>query len=493
MKKTLFLVISTFLLLFISCKNNELEIKKTLSVSNDSLVYVIEGGTDSLTITTNTSHWYITSSADWAKVSVNSGVDATKEIKVTVAANSVKELRTAKLIITGDNTDTVFVKITQITKSVNGTDYPDYSDSIPADITGMSSTAKQLAKQMYMGWNVGNSLEVPACETGWGNPVVSQTLIDSVKAAGINTIRIPCAWDSHVSDGATCKISDLWLTRVKQVVDYCYKNNMYVILNIHWDGGWLENNPTYAKQSLVNSKQRAYWEQIATYFKNYDEHLLFAGTNEVHKDYNTPSAENFAVQLSFNQTFVNAVRSCGGKNYYRNLVIQSYNTDIDHAVNKLKIATDVVSNRMFVEVHYYSPWDFCGDSSTSGVSLWGIPYKSFGTISTWGQEDYVRAQFAKMKTNFVDKGYPVILGEYGAMRRSALTGSALTNHLASRAYYMQYVTQQAKTNGMVPCVWDNGFTGSNGMGTFNRGDGSTFDRQLLKALMTGASAGVYPY
>ncbi|MDD4991263.1 MAG: cellulase family glycosylhydrolase [Paludibacter sp.] len=490
MKKALSLAITALLLLFISCKSNEPA--ATLSSTRDSLVYVIEGGTDSITIITNTSHWDIKSTADWATVSVNSGTETVKKIKVTVAANSVKQQRTAKLIITGVNTDSVFVKITQITKSSNGTDYPDYSDSIPADINGMGSTAKQLAKQMYMGWNVGNSLEVPAGETGWGNPMISQTLIDSIKAAGINTIRIPCAWDSHVSDGATCKISANWLTRVKQVVDYCYKNNMYVILNIHWDGGWLENNPTYAKQSLINSKQRAYWEQIATYFKDYDEHLLFAGTNEVHKDYNTPSTENFAVQLSFNQTFVNAVRSCGGKNYYRNLVIQSYNTDIDHAVNKLKIATDVVANKLFVEVHYYSPWDFCGQE-TNGISLWGIPYKSFGTESTWGQEDYVRTQFGKMKTNFVDKGYPVILGEYGVTRRLTLTGTALTNHLAARAYYFQYITQQAKINGMVPCVWDNGGTGNNGMGTFNRADGSAADRQALKALMTGASSGTYPY
>jgi endoglucanase len=267
---------------------------------------------------------------------------------------------------------------------------------------------------------------------------------------------------------------------------------MYVILNIHWDGGWLENNPTYAKQSLVNSKQRAYWEQIATYFKDYDEHLLFAGTNEVHKDYNTPSAENFAVQQSFNQTFVNAVRSCGGKNYYRNLVIQSYNTDIDHAVNKLKIATDVVTNKLFVEVHYYSPWDFCGQE-TNGTNLWGVAYAQYGAISSWGQEDYVRTQFAKMKTNFVDKGYPVILGEYGAMRRSSLTGTTLQHHLDSRAYYMQYVAQQAKNNGMVPFAWDNGGTGNNTMAIFNRGDGSAFDRQTLKAYIAGATAGVYPY
>ena len=147
---------------------------------------------------------------------------------------------------------------------------------------------------------------------------------------------------------------------------------------------------------------------------------------------------------------------------------------------------------MMVEVHYYDPWEFCGNTSSS-VYLWGTSYAQYGSISNWGQEDYVRAQFQKMKTNFVDKGYPVILGEFGAMRRSSLTGSALTNHLASRAYYMQYIAQYAKQYGMVPFIWDNGATGDKGFGIFNRSNGSVFDRQTLNAYITGAVNGKYPF
>jgi endoglucanase len=374
--------------------------------------------------------------------------------------------------------------------------YPDYSDPVPPDATGMDNDAKVIAAKMIAGWNLGNSLEVPEGETAWGNPKTSQALIDGVKAAGINAIRIPCAWDSYIENTGTCKLKASWLARVKEVVDYCYKNEMYVIVNIHWDGGWLENNPTYAKQDSVNAKQKALWEQIAVNFRDYDEHLLFAGTNEVHSS-TTATPENFEVQMSFNQTFVDAVRSTGGRNAYRNLIIQAYSTNIDLGVSNLIVSNDTIPNRLFVEVHYYDPWDFCGlekDASWATVKyLWGTPFAQFGPISTWGQEDYVRSQFGKMKTRFVDQGYPVILGEFGASRRSALTGATLAHHLAARAYYFQYVAQQAKNYGMVPFVWDNGNTGNNGSAMFNRADGSVFDNQALAAYIAGASSGTYPF
>ena len=125
-------------------------------------------------------------------------------------------------------------------------------------------TATEIAGKMKIGWNIGNSLEVPSGETAWGNPKVDQELIDAVSDAGFNTIRIPCAWDSH-ADQTTLEIDINWLERVKEVVDYCYANDMYVIINCHWDGGWLENNVTTAMQESVNEKQHAYCYKITDY------------------------------------------------------------------------------------------------------------------------------------------------------------------------------------------------------------------------------------
>lgn len=447
-----------------------------------------------MTVTMNGSYWMVASDQTWCTVSLSTSYKATTQITITSVTNPVITKRTARLSFVMDDKVTIDVGVIQAGQKNT---YPDYSNPVATDATGMTSTSKVLAAKMFAGWNLGNSLEAPGGETGWGNPVITKRLIDSVKLAGINAVRIPCGWNGHLEDITTCKVATTWLARVKQVVDYCVDNGMYAIINIHWDGGWLQDNPTIAKQFSVNAKQKAIWQQIAVYFRDYDEHLLFAGTNEVNTGSATPVEENFVVQRSFNQTFVDAVRSTGGKNAYRNLLIQAFNTNIDLAVSHLTMPIDTVKNRLMAEVHYYDPWEFAGleaDASWGTVkTLWGTPHGVHGTISTWGQEAWVVEQFTKMKTNFVDKGYPVILGEFGAIRRSSLTGDYLTDHLASRAYYFQYVAQQAKNYGLVPFYWDNGATGNLGFGMFNRSDGSTFDRQALNAYIAGAAAGSYPY
>ena len=420
-------------------------------------------------------------------------ISADKKTQIfTVAENDLDSLREGTITFTSGSM-TEIVSVRQTTKDF----------SIPPDKTGMDSDAKVLAKKMHLGWNLGNTLEAIGGETAWGNPKASKALIDLVKASGFNAVRIPCAWDQYVENQTTYKIKDFWLARVKEVVDYCVENDMYAILNIHWDGGWLENNPTPEKQVEVNKKQKAIWEQIALYFRNYDEKLLFAGTNEVHITSGNPTQANFDVQMSYNQTFVDAVRSTGGKNAYRNLVIQAYNTNIDQAVSYLKVSTDKVPNRLMVEVHYYDPWNFCGlekdESWGKYAALWGTPYEKYavgvlaGRASTWGKEDHVIAQFAKMKTNFVDKGYPVILGEYSATRRSNYTGDALIHHLDSRAYFNQYVTEQAKKHGLVPFYWDNGGIGNLACGIFNRNTIQVYDEKVMEALVQGAAAGIYPF
>lgn len=493
--RQIFLILGViFIGFFTSCAKKDNAKEPSITVDPDSLTVAADGGNYTLNVNMNGSLWEVTSDQTWCTVSVKSSFQTYIQVIVTSASNTTKNERTAKLTFMMDSK--VIVNIT-VKQEGQKELYPDYSNRIAPDATGMTSIAKVLAAKMFAGWNLGNSLEVPLDETYWGNPKVTQTLIDSVKAAGINSIRIPCSWNSHIENAGTCKLEASWLARVKEVVDYCFKNDMYVILNIHWDGGWLENNPTYSKQYAVNAKQKALWEQIAVSFRNYDEHLLFAGTNEVNIGSATPTAENFEVQMSYNQTFVAAVRSTGGKNTYRDLVIQAFNTNIDQAVSNLIISNDSIKDRLLVEIHYYDPWDFCGletDQTWATVKyLWGTDYAQYGPISSWGQESYVLTQFQKMKTNFVDKGYPVILGEYGASRRSALTGSTLEHHLASRAHYYQYVAQQAKNYGMVPFVWDNGYTGNFGSAIFNRSNGSVFDRQTLKAYFTGVSAGSYPF
>ncbi len=442
-----------------------------LSVESNEINISEEGGEININLSLSES-FEVSVNCDWiTKKSLKSLQDST-EVYV-VEANTTYIPREGEITyVLNDITEVVTV--TQ--EGIN--------PSIPQDISGVESNAETLAAKMKVGWNIGNSLEVPGGETGWGNPIVSKTLIDAVKDAGFNSIRIPCAWDSYIVTEENYEVSEAWFERVKEVVDYCIDNDMYAILNIHWDGGWLENNPTYEKQDEVNREQYSLWIQIATYFRDYDEHLLFAGTNEVHVDYGIPSTENIEVQQSFNQTFVDAVRATGGKNTYRNLIIQTYNTDIDFGLEYHKMPEDVIDDRLMLEVHYYSPWEFCGKTDDGYNTQWGAGYTD---VTSYGQEDYLSDKFSKVKEKYVDNGIPVILGEYGAILRTTLTGDAYTKHVESRNYYLKTVTAKAIENGLVPFIWDNGATGNNGFGLFNRSTGAQVHSGSITAIIEGAN------
>lgn len=341
--------------------------------------------------------------------------------------------------------------------------------------------APQVAGGIALGWNLGNTLEAICGETAWGNPAVTQQFINSVKAAGFNAVRIPAAWDCH-ADPSTLTINPAWMARVKEVVDYAYGQGMYVILNIHWDGGWLEEHPLYSHQQAVNQKQRAYWTQIANTFKGYNERLLFAGTNEVRADYGTPTAEHITVQQSYLQTFVDAVRATGGNNASRSLVVQTYNTNSWHGLDYFSLPSDTIAHRLIVEVHHYDPYDFTLNLSGSCL-YWGAPFPAQGSCS-WAQEAYHDDLFSRVKTKWVSQGVPVIIGEYGVATRPNLS-------LESRQYYLEYVNRAAAANGIKTFYWDNGVSPSqsNGFALFNRGTGAISDPGALDAIRRGAGNG----
>lgn len=349
-------------------------------------------------------------------------------------------------------------------------------------------TAQELADKMTIGWNIGNTMEalyeyngeMVAGETAWGNPEITQRLIDSVKAVGFNTIRIPIAWDVHATDAV---IDPDWMARVNEVVDYCYEQDLYVMINIHWDNGWLEENVTPEMQAINNYKQGQYWGQIADQFKNYDEHLMFASANEPH----VADEEEMAVLISYHQTFIDTVRASGGNNAQRSLIIQGPATDIgdtDELMNTLP--EDPAEDRLMIEVHFY-PYQF---SLMEEDADWGNAFYYWGECNhsetdpehnpTWGEEDYVDEMFDLMKVKFVDNGYPVVLGEYGARLRSSLTGDQLDLHVRSREYFMKYVTHSAIRHGMVPVYW------CAGLGElFDRHTGSPLEPGTVDALMAG--------
>jgi endoglucanase len=340
-------------------------------------------------------------------------------------------------------------------------------------------TSLQLSRQMGAGWNLGNSLEATGGETAWGNPQASQVLMDAVRAAGFRTVRIPVSWKQYAN--ARDDIDPLWMSRVTQVVDDARRAGLFVVLNVHWDGGWLQ--PLEAREAVADARLAKFWTQIATHFRDHDDMLLFAGTNEVmvEGDYGTPKPEHLAVQAGFNQVFVDAVRATGGCNASRHLVVQAFNTNIDHAVAFASLPRDAASNRLMMEVHYYDPYDFTINPKGTAWQ-WGASANTPDAVQPWANEAHVDAQFEKMKTRFVDQGVPVILGEFGAMRRA--------EHPGSEAYVLawdRYVAHSAWAHGAVPIYWDAGAPNENhSMGLFDRATVRQVHPEVIRALVDAA-------
>lgn len=258
------------------------------------------------------------------------------------------------------------------------------------------------------------------------------------------------------------------MNRVKEVIDYIVDNDMYAILNIHWDQGWLENDIPNGYNKDVDEQQHAIWTQIATMFRNYDEHLIFAGANEP----NAENADHMETLLRYEQTFVDAVRATGGKNAYRVLVVQGPSTNIDRTYQLMNtMPQDIVENRLAAEVHFYD-WRFGllekdgAESWAKVMYFWGKENRKYATgaysgrWSTDSDEDYVADQMAKMKRKFWDKGIPVIIGEYSVpvklecnLGTEEENAKAYEGYMKSRATFNGCVTREAKASGCVPFYW----------------------------------------
>ncbi|MDO6430302.1 cellulase family glycosylhydrolase [Flavitalea sp. BT771] len=450
------------------CKKNS-DTTPQLNVSASRIDFPDQGADSTVTITCN-SPWTIDNRVStWLKVSQSSGASGTATVKLTSNPNTSGATRSGVVVITADNGQARRITVSQVS-----TIYPSYNVSpLAPDSAGMTSTATQLANNITVGWNIGNTMEAPGGETGWGAPLITASYVTYMKSLGFNAVRIPCAWDFHVDNKATAHIDPVWLNRVHEVVQYCISNDMYVMLNIHWDGGWLDCKATGARADSVNAKQKAFWEQIATKMRDFDEHLMFASANEP----DPSNAAQMKVLLSYHQSFVNAVRSTGGHNTYRVLIVQAPSDLITD------FPIDPTPARIAFEEHDYTPSQFTildADASWGKmVYYWGAGHHS--TIEpdrnpTWGEEDYLTTYFDNMKAKFVDKGIPFLMGEYGAYRRT--TPKDLVTHNDAVDYWITWNTRQAIAHGMKPFFWETG-------GMVDRAADTVKDARTVNAIMAG--------
>lgn len=357
----------------------------------------------------------------------------------------------------------------------------------------------QIVEAMGPGWNLGNQLEsvtdnVPE-ETNWGNPVITEKLIQSVKAAGFKSIRIPVSYFAKIDDDKDYTIDSKWLDRVQEVVNYCIKNDLYAVINIHGDGyntidgGWLLCNGK--NQTEIKKKYKKVWKQIAERFKNYDEHLLFESMNEEFDgSYSEPNKEYYQNINDYNQIFVDTVRKTGDNNTKRWLIIPGWNTNIDYTAGDygFKLPTDQYRDksidkeeqRIMISVHYYSPWDFCGGEN-GVITQWGNEADDPSKTSTTCDETYMKNQLNLMKTTFADKGYPVFIGEYGSIDKTSYD----SENEYYRAYFARKLCQLSRKNGCIPMYWDNGYNGVHGFGLFDRTTCEITQPVIIDAIMEG--------
>ena len=322
--------------------------------------------------------------------------------------------------------------------------------------TPQKTEAMQFVEDMGIGINLGNTFEacgdwiaqwgdgtVHSYETAWGSPIITEKIIKGYKDSGFNTLRVPVSWSNMMGDDYT--ISSEYANAVKQVVDWAMAQDMYVIVNLHYDNGWLENFPTQKEECMYRYKR--IWQQVSDVFKDYDERLVFEGQNEelgwssVWNQWGGTKgkAESYALVNEINQTFVDVVRASGGKNKARYLLIPGYNTGIETTVDKLYKVPKDKEKHVIISVHYYSPSTF---AILTDDASWGKNQRTWGTASDINE---LKKSMDMLKKRFLDNGIPVIIGEYGCPMEN--------KDINSVRKYLSKVCEEAYSRGMCPVLW----------------------------------------
>ncbi len=380
-------------------------------------------------------------------------VDLLKLKKSVLSVGVLEGEDTTRLDLNQDGTISVVDEIILKNILLNST-----SSDIP-------TSALELTQVMGHGWNLGNTLEscgdwiaqwgdgtTASYETAWGNPVTTKAMIDGLKQSGISSVRVPVAWSNMMTDTENYTISQDYFNRVDEVLNYILDNDMYAIVNIHYDNGWWTMFGTDYDEAM--KKYKSMWEQLSEHYKDYSSKLIFESANEElgsrFKENNSSLSDNECYKLTneINQTFVDIVRKSGGNNDNRFLLIAGYDTDIDKTCDDRYIMpTDTTDNHLLVSVHYYSPVTYC---------LANTEDNSWGYMDSWGSESdyaYMKNQLGKMQ-KFTEQGYGVIIGEYGVATKKIGEDSYIKKDGTDK--FMQSVLDISAEYNLCPILWDAG-------------------------------------
>lgn len=365
--------------------------------------------------------------------------------------------------------------ITEVICDITLTDYefipaevegPEFPDDYTYPTTMRDISAMELVKELKVGWNLGNSLEANGGETNWGNPVTKRKMIDAIKSAGFSTLRIPVRWDEHyIDDNYT--IDPEYLKRVETVVNYALINDMYAIINIHHNQ--LQTQANEKSKEKVLAELEAVWTQIANYFKDYGDKLIFEVLNEPRNgDDWVGNTSLYEIVNEYNAKALSAIRKTGGNNEKRLVMLPTYAALADYSkIIAMKVPDD---EHVAVSLHAYTPYDFALNTAA-------------GSQTTFGENDkkILDKLFKLIYETFVEKGIPVVLGEFAATNK---------DNLEDRVEYAYYYAQAAAHYEIPICWWDNGVFDTIGesLGIFNRRTLTFVYPEILQALMEGWSS-----
>lgn len=315
----------------------------------------------------------------------------------------------------------------------------------------------EVVDEMGIGINLGNTFEscgdwiddssVTNFEKAWGSPEITPEMIKGYADAGFGVLRVPVAW-SNMMDLDTFDISQEYIDRVKEVVGWAIEDDMYVIMNIHWDSGWWEGFPTSKERCMT--RYTRIWEQLCDNFGEFGDKLMFESLNEEggwdslwnrYGQDETGKSDSYALLNEINQKFVDIVRGSGGNNAQRHLLIAGYCTDVDLTCDELFVMPDDPAGRCAVSVHYYTPTNF---SIIDKDASWGKAKTAWGSPRDYNE---LAKNMDKLKTRFIDSGVPVIIGEYGAVATANKTPEQV------RMYNIA-VCEAACERKLCPVLWD---------------------------------------
>lgn len=465
---------------FVACGSEEVD-DVPVAITPSTLEFTTQGGQQSVTINGVPSDKVsVSTNSEWYTLTVIPNNATSCYIRVKVSVNTAFEPREATVKVNADGQELQFAI------------HQDAVEAPPVPDDAAVAAAMQVSRDMGLGWNLGNQLDAQntwdpkyttpyADETAWGNPLCTQATMDGLKAKGFGSVRIPVTWQGRIGDAPDYTIDEVWMNRVAEVAGYAKKAGLKAIINIHHDegggetdpkkNGWLDiktlaYNPT--ANAEVEKKLAALWRQVAERFKDEGDWLIFESMNEVQDgkwgwgQNMNDGGKQYACLNHWQQVFVDAVRAVGGQNTNRWLCVVGYAQNPQLTRDHLVLPNDPTPGRLMVAVHSYDPFDFCTEGK---VGQWG---HTGNVAASKNGEETLENLFKGLTETYINKGIPVIVGEFGCVNRSNATEKKF------QKYFLEYFARCGWTYGIACYLWDNGVksTGNESFGYIDHGTGA---------------------